>query len=61
MLITRAEYIEISIELEGIEERLNILDPNNNIEAGEIDRINLRLSVILSDLKKRRFKLIKQQ
>ena len=60
MLITKAEHIKISAEIDEIEERLSILDPNNNIEASEIDRLNTRLSVIMSELKKeRRFKLVK--
>lgn len=46
LLIPKREYITLCAEVEQIEARLNILNPDNNIEREEISRHMLRLEQI---------------
>ena len=54
--IRKSLYIEISAKVEQYENRLNILDPNNNIEAGEINIINNQLNLLLDVIKDNRIR-----
>jgi hypothetical protein len=63
-MIPKWQHIQITVELDEIEKRLNVLSPENPIESEEITRHLLRLehlSFMLTKKPKTKLRLIKNE